>query len=102
MRWQSQSRDIALCRKIVELNAEYQQNTEVCYMHQEMLEGKYNQEEQVYFHRYRLVSPGLLGVFTPGGVNSNRVNINDLGMLLRNLNRLLVVNHEERSETVIG
>jgi hypothetical protein len=77
--------DIDMNIKLVALDMEYQQCTEVCYMQQEMHEGKVGQDDQVYHHRFQLLAPGILGAFNPSGP-CNQSNVGDLALLLRNLN----------------
>jgi len=79
--------DIDLNIKLVALDLEYQQ--QVCYMHQELREGKNGQDDRVYHHRFQLLTPGALGAFKPNGP-CNQSNVGDLASLLRNLNELMV------------
>jgi hypothetical protein len=81
--------DIDMNIKLVALELEYQQCTEVCYMQQEMQEGKDDQDDRVYNHRFQLLTPGTLGVFNPSGP-CNQSNVGDLALLLRNLNEFMV------------
>ena len=81
--------DIDMNIKLVALDLEYQQCTEVCYMQQEMQEGKDDQDDRVYNHRFQLLTPGTLGVFNPSGP-CNQSNVGDLALLLRNLNEFMV------------
>ena len=76
--------DIDMNIKFVALDLEYQQ--QVCYMQQEMKEGKNDQDDRVYDHRFQLLTPGALGAFKPSGP-CNQSNVGDLASLLRNYGR---------------
>ena len=81
--------DIDMNIKFVALELEFQQCTEVCYMQQELREGKGDQDDRVYNHRFELVTPGELGVFNPAAP-CNQSNVGDLAILLKNLNELMI------------
>ena len=93
--------DIDVSMKLVALDQEYQQCTEVCYMQQEMQEGKDGQDDRVYDHRFQLLTPGVLGVFNPSGP-CNQGNVGDLALLLRNLNDYMVDEGENAYDTDAG
>jgi hypothetical protein len=94
--------DADLCKKLADLEEEYRQNAAVCYMHQEMLEGKKNKRDQIYNHRFKLVTPGALGVYKSGERNCNQVNVNNLGKLVNNLNQMMLDKNKDRKDAVKG
>ena len=79
--------DIDMNIKFVALELEYQH--QICYMQQELREGKNGQDDRVYDHRFQLLTPGALGVYKPSGP-CNQSNVGDLASLLRNLNEFMV------------
>jgi hypothetical protein len=90
-----------LGKKLAALDQEYQQCAEVCYMQQEMLEGKDDQDDRVYYHRFKLLTPGILGVFKPSGP-CNRDNVDNLALLLRSLNQYMVAEGEDTEDMDMG
>ena len=88
--------------KLIALEEEYVLIAGVCYMQQEMLESKGSQDDQVLIHRFRMVTPGALGVFKPGELNCNTENKEALWVLVKNLNKMLMLDNEDREDGFVG